>query len=392
MRPDFVIFYRMKTKRVIDFFFHSVKIPSPSYRENKYRIFLEKKLEKLGAENIVEKSEEGTNLIARFPSKFSNDWIGLSAHMDTVENGNEKITPVLDGNMIWSSGETILGADNKSTISMFFEAAKTIQENNIKHRPFEFLLTFGEEKHLTGARLLNPEKFISRKILLMDASGKVGGIIESSPTHYSFKIIVKGKKAHAGIEPEKGKNAIKAAALIITSFPDGRISPTTTFNVGEIRGGGATNIVPDEVVIEGEFRSTEKDQIDEIVEQLMNLNLQFEDIKTDLVQDYLGYSLKKEDSFVKEIVQVIKKTGLTPHFTASGGGSDANIFREKGLNAVNLTSGMIEPHTYNECIAVDDLIKGTEIIINILSLSEPEKTRKKTVKKNYSIAPMCGWP
>lgn len=64
-----------------------------------------------------------------------------------------------------------------------------------------------------------------------------------------------GKSAHGGIEPEKGINAINAAALAISKVKFGRIDPETTSNIGRIEGGAATNIVTDKVTFTCEVRS-----------------------------------------------------------------------------------------------------------------------------------------
>ena len=60
-----------------------------------------------------------------------------------------------------------------------------------------------------------------------------------------WDVIFKGRSAHAGREPEKGRSALMAAsefALKIEALTDARIG--TTFNIGSIDGGDAVNVVP----------------------------------------------------------------------------------------------------------------------------------------------------
>ena len=71
----------------------------------------------------------------------------------------------------------------------------------------------------------------------------------------AIEITFKGKKAHAGIEPEKGINAIVVASKAISKMHIGRIDYETTSNIGHIEGGSATNIVTDEVTFTAEIRS-----------------------------------------------------------------------------------------------------------------------------------------
>lgn len=356
----------LKTQRLLDFFFQCVKIPSPSFQEEKITQFLyDFFLEKAG-EVILDKKKSGSNLMVRFNGNPQKKGIILCAHLDTVEKGDMPISPILDGGMIWAQSETILGADNKATIAIFTEALLTAQEKNLDIRPVDLLFTFGEEKHLTGAQELDYNLLRFKEMVLMDATGDVGSIIVSSPTHYTFKITVVGKKAHAGIEPEKGINAIQNAVAILKLLPQGRLDENTTFNVGTIQGGEATNIIPDKVVFKGEFRSSSKEKIAQLMDFLVKLNLEDENMKLDLKRDYKGYEIILDNPFLKEISNVIKETNLPLQFLKSGGGSDANIFRDKGINAINLASGMKNPHSLEESITLDSLIQGCRLILNLL--------------------------
>jgi tripeptide aminopeptidase len=287
--------------------------------------------------------------------------------MDTVEDGLTVINPVIDGNIIWSKNDNVLGADNKSTIAVFVEALRVIHENNLDHRPIDILFSFAEEKHLSGIRKFNYKLLRFNDVLLMDNTGEIGGIVTASPTHYSFTIHITGKSAHAGLEPEKGDNAIRKACEVIQNLPQGRLDADTTFNVGMIRAGEASNIVPSKALVQGEFRSLKKERIQEILELFNDLHIRHDFIKVELVQNYQGYSIPENNTLVQEIIATMKEKGISPYFTVSGGGSDANVLRQKGFNAVNLASGMRLPHTSEEQIYIDDLIKATEIVLSYLT-------------------------
>lgn len=356
----------IKTKRLLDFFCKIVEIPSPSFSEEKFKDYMVEVFSPFCDEIIQQRTPLGTHLLIRFNGSSLEQGIIFCAHMDTVETGDEKIKPVVDGDTIWSSGNTILGADDKSAIAMMYEALKAAKENGTLKKSVDLLLSFGEEKHLAGIKEFDFSALRYKEALLLDASGSVGGIVLSSPTHYNFCIEVSGKKAHAGIEPENGVNAIRKASEIILSLPQGRINENSTFNVGMIEGGEATNIVPDFVKITGEFRSIVKEDIQMFLKELNNLRLKFDDLKIDIKQNYKGYVLNKEDSFFKEIENKIKAIDLKLYYEASGGGSDANVLREHEINAVNLCCGMTNAHTTDEFIRVDDLIKGSELLLSFL--------------------------
>ena len=90
--------------------------------------------------------------------------------------------------------------------------------------------------------------------LVLDSSG-FNEVITRAPAMNRLTATVSGLAAHAGLHPEWGVNAIMLAAKALADMPCGRIDNESTVNFGTIRGGLATNIVPDQVVIEGEVRS-----------------------------------------------------------------------------------------------------------------------------------------
>ena len=83
-----------------------------------------------------------------------------------------------------------------------------------------------------------------------------------------FDIEIIGRAAHAGVEPEKGISAIKIATNLINRLPQGRLDEETTFNIGRIEGGTVRNAVPSNLYIEGEFRTSS-------IETMDNLNPQY---------------------------------------------------------------------------------------------------------------------
>ncbi len=82
-------------------------------------------------------------------------------------------------------------------------------------------------------------------------STDTNGIVTRAPAANKITIEVIGRAAHAGAAPEKGVNAIYAAAKAISELQLGRIDEETTCNLGIITGGMATNIVPEKVEIKG---------------------------------------------------------------------------------------------------------------------------------------------
>ncbi len=69
----------------------------------------------------------------------------------------------------------------------------------------------------------------------------------------NFSIIVRGKSAHAGRNPDDGRNAVLAAAAIAIKLAEAR-APTLSVNPARIDGGGPNNVVPDLAILRVNFR------------------------------------------------------------------------------------------------------------------------------------------
>jgi tripeptide aminopeptidase len=154
---------------------------------------------------------------------------------------------------------------------------------------------------------------------------------------------ITGRPAHAGIEPEKGINAIRVAAEIISSVPDGRISAETTANIGMISGGTATNVVSKEVVIHGELRShnykilqNTKRKIFDTARKIAKKNKAGIHIAEH--EEYQSFRINEDDRFLKFMDSVVQGCGIKPVHTITGGGSDANIFNKQGIKTINMST------------------------------------------------------
>jgi len=364
-------------KRLIKSFMELVKIDSISREERNLADFLLEKLEGFGLEVIVDQAGEKVksnsgNIIARLKGNIKKATpIMFSAHMDTVVPG-KNIKPICDGEKIVSSGETILGADDKAAIAALLEALHIIKENNIPYGDIEIVFSICEEIGLKGAKNLDISSLNAQMGFVLDAGGQVGKIITTAPSQNSLEITIFGKSAHAGSNPEEGINAIQVAGFALSRMKLGRIDEETTANIGVISGGKATNIVPDEVTLKGEVRSRDGGKLEKCTEQIKKI---IEDTaqefkakaKVKINEEYQCYNLSPDDQVIKIAMKALKNMGLQPELCPSGGGSDANIFNKKGLPSAVLSVGMEKVHTVDEYIFVKNLKNSAEYILSIVN-------------------------
>jgi len=342
--------------RLVNDFCELVRIDSPSDEEEDVAQHLTQRLEGLGFK--VERDAHG-NLIANEPG---DEPLMLSAHMDTVEPGRS-IKPETKGDRIVSDGTTILGGDCKAGVASIMEALEAAKVAGSARRPVQVVFTRGEEIGLVGANNLDYSMIHAKQAVVFDGNGPVNTITGASPSYVSFDVTIKGRAAHAGVEPEKGLSAIRIATDIINGLPQGRLDEETTFNVGMISGGSVRNAVPADAVFKGEFRSRNVETLDlvkmQLVTALEQARKKYQDatIQEELDVLFHMYNLNPDDPIVRLTTGVMRDMGLTPNIRPSGGGTDANAMRLHGIDCVVVGMSTNEMHTVNEYVVVPDLMQ-----------------------------------
>lgn len=343
---------------------------SPSYGEKRVIDFVIRRLkaEKLGV--TFQRLGPTGNIIARLRGNRKGPALFFNAHTDTVKPCRH-VRPVLKNGIIRSDGTTILGADDKAAISIFLAGIRHINRCRLKHPELYFILTCAEEQGLVGAKNLDFSRIRAREGFCFDADGPPGHVILAAATHYQYRILVRGKAAHAGIQPEKGKNAVKIGAELIRMLPSGRLDHETTANVGMVQGGIATNIVPEDACIEGEFRSRNDKKIRLLLSNLRSSVMKVQRksgarIAFRPVRAYRSYWFSPDSRLVKRFVRSCRDIGVKPRFMKSNGGSDANILNQKGRACLNCGIGMSDVHSPKEFIRVRDLANGLKLFLSII--------------------------
>ena len=86
------------------------------------------------------------------------------------------------------------------------------EHSDADHPTVEFVVTVGEESGLVGSQHLDVSSLRATHGFVFDTAGAMGAITYWAPTAVNITAVVHGRKAHAGVEPEKGINAVKVAA------------------------------------------------------------------------------------------------------------------------------------------------------------------------------------
>ena len=360
--------------RLLDTFLSLVAIDSISRSERALAAAVRSELEAAGCSLAEDQAGaaiggESGNLVARLQGTTDAPALLLNAHMDTVEPGRG-VKARVAGNIVTSDGTTILGADDKAGVAVIIEVVRALRESDAPRPPIEILLTVSEEIGLLGAKNLDYSLITAGLGFVLDGDGPVGGITISAPSHDSIRAAITGRGAHAGVEPEKGVNAIKIAADAIAGMRLGRIDEETTANVGTISGGRASNIVPDRVEIWAEARSRDAAKLRRHTRHMVG-RLQRAarrlggECAVEVNREYEAYSLYTEQPPVSTAADAMRSLGIEPRFQPSGGGSDSNIFNARGIRTAVLSIGAENPHTTAESIDIEQLELVARLMVAI---------------------------
>lgn len=376
----------INSQRLADIFMDLVRIDSVSGQEGQCCRDLQRRLKHLGFSTHVDdaqrrvKSDTG-NLIARLPGRRPGAPLLLSAHMDTVEPGRG-VVPQLVDRVFTSDGTTILGADDKSALAVILEVLHCIREAQLACPPLEVVFSICEEIGLQGVKHLDYDKISARQGYVLDA-GNPEVLITRAPSANNLTFILHGRAAHAGGCPETGINAISLAGQAVAQLPQGRIDHETTSNIGVIRGGLATNIVPAKVVVNAEARSHDESKLESVTREM---TAAFEAVVAahpgvDGVRPRLEVLVEREfdcltvdprHPIVVLARRAAEKIGMPLELGETGGGSDANVFASHGIVTAVLGTGMESVHSTEERISLDAMERSARLLLEIVRLHGKE--------------------
>ncbi len=249
----------------------------------------------------------------------------LCCHMDTVFPPNHpfQICTYLDDDRIQGPGVT----DAKGGLLVMLLALEAFERSPwADELGWEVLINPDEEIGSPGSRVLLEEAArINNVGLIFEPSLSDGNLVGPRKGSGNFMITVKGRAAHAGREPEFGRNAIHALADFIVqlnALPHRAVG--LTLNIGYIEGGGPLNVVPDTAICKFNVRvSNSEDQ------QLFEEHLESTKARINRMD---GISVESRGEFSRPPKPLDDRTrNLLVHFAAVG--------RELGLSLDSRLSG-----------------------------------------------------
>ncbi|HLL77994.1 MAG TPA: M20 family metallopeptidase [Ktedonobacteraceae bacterium] len=177
-----------------------------------------------------------------------------------------------------------------------------------------------------------------QRALVLEAARANGDIVSARKGHTTYTLNARGRSAHAGVEPEKGRNAIVELAHQVLQFDNlNGWREGFTINAGVISGGTVANVVPDLARVEFDIRFLYDDdrkaaerRFYELMEQKRVPDVELTlsaapDIKGPMMRTPASMQLAGQAQAIAQML------GFTVHHVLTGGASDASFTSECGI-------------------------------------------------------------
>jgi len=205
--------------------------------------------------------------------------------------------------------------------------------------------------------------------LVLECARANGDFVSARKGIADLRVRVHGLAAHAGVEPEKGRNAILAGATIVSAIQalNGRW-PGVTTNVGVFKAGTRPNIVPDLAELEVDVRGVTRGSLEEALAAVRAIAAEpgVPDVTTE-VETMASWmpmeKLERSGRLVDLAIELARRLGFETTDTATGGASDANTTSGMGVPSIDGLGpvGGLD-HSPREYLEVASIVPRTALV------------------------------
>ncbi|MBV9242568.1 MAG: M20 family metallopeptidase [Acidobacteria bacterium] len=295
----------------------------------------------------------------------------LLGHTDTVHGiGSAKKNPTrIEGDRLYGCGTF----DMKANIPIAVAALRCLADNGLTPTTsIRILLSCDEEVgSVSGREYVEREAEAADRCFVMEPSAN-GRVKTGRKGTGMFQLAAHGVPAHAGLEPEKGANAVAELARQVDQIHSiARPEIGTTVNVTTFHGGTTLNVIPDHAVCDIDVRYSIADEADRVVNELNALVSSDPRVRLELGGSINRPPLERNDAV---ITLYERARGLAASFDYElgeaqvGGGSDGNFVAALGIPILDgLGLAGDGAHTLDEYVLVSDIAKRATLLTLLLT-------------------------
>ncbi len=368
-------YFRTRQSAIVDAIREIVDIESPSHDaicSREVVDWVEAKMRSTGVEATSEriKVDDGEHLIIRaFPSAEQHTFI--LGHTDTVHpvGTNQQNPTRIEGDRFYGCGIF----DMKANIVLMFEAFRYFAFTGTRpSTPITILLSCDEEvgSH-TGREFVERESRVAERCLVFEPSAE-GRIKSGRKGTGQYILRAHGIPAHAGLEPEKGANAVAEIARHIDEIHAIQNSDIgTTVNVCTIKGGTTSNVIPEHAECEIDVRFSKMSEGERVDAALRSIRSIDERVSLEILGDINRPPLERTAA-VAALFENARSIGASFGYevgeTQVGGASDGNFVAALGVPVLDgLGIAGAGAHRLDEHILVSDIANRATLVTLLLN-------------------------
>ena len=262
--------------------------------------------------------------------------------------------------------------DMKSGIALMLHALAGLQEwhgkdrNRRLQRPVTVLLVSDEEVGSDSSRAITESlaKQSAAVLVLEPSYGRQGAVKTARKGVGEYLVRVTGKASHAGLDFQKGVNAILELARQIekiSSFSD--LKKGLTVNVGIVSGGSRTNVVPAEAAAQIDVRIARMKDAAGIDKKMHSLRPFNRKCKIEITGGINRPPMER----TAQAVAIARELGWKLGEAAVGGGSDGNFTAGLGIPTLDGLGGVGDgAHAMHEHILISELPRRAALIAGLI--------------------------
>jgi glutamate carboxypeptidase len=349
-----------------------VSMESPSFDKeltDRFAGFLgdvfQKRFEHYGAAiELIPAGKFGNHLRVKFPSSATKR-ILLLGHIDTVWPTGEVARRPFEQSGGRATGPGVF--DMKAGIILMWMALGALEEKAVT-----VLLTSDEEVSSPSSRgLIESEAAACGAVLVLEPSLPGGALKTSRKGLGRFTAKAVGRAAHAGIDPEKGVNAIEEIARQILKLQ--RMSSPergTTVTVGVVQGGTRSNVVPAEAAAEIDVRVTSMEEAERIALDIRQLSAELPGARLEIRGSIIRPPMERTADTARMFDlarRLAKDIGIDLAEGSTGGASDGNFTAALGiptLDGLGPVGG--GAHALDEWVEIDSLPERAALVAGLI--------------------------
>ena len=302
--------------------------------------FLIQQWRELGGEIEEYKFEEvGNCYIARFNKESKNKKVVLIGHFDTVfPKGTVGLRPFrIEGTRAYGPG---VGDMKNGLITMLY-AVKALKYQGHLNSPLSIILNSHEEIGSAYIKdIMVSEVKDAHIVFNLESAMPDGSLVTGRKGVANLDILVEGRAAHPGVEPEKGANANAELAHRILELQElNHCREELTVNANVISGGIASNVISDRAKAEVDIRYIRAEDIDYFKQIVMNSFSKPKISGTNCnINIKMSFIPMERNEKVLSAYNLVKKAGIELGINIgeafTGGGADSGFTAQAGIPTI----------------------------------------------------------